>query len=60
MKYMVTGGELRGDQGSGGGFNLIACGSMDEAIAWANKLAQCDGDAIEVRPIEGCWWVYHE
>jgi hypothetical protein len=27
---------------------------------WANKLAVRDGDAIEVRPVDGCWWVYHE
>jgi hypothetical protein len=43
-----------------GGFNLVACASMDEAITWANKLAVRDGDAIEVRPVEGCWWIYHE
>jgi hypothetical protein len=43
-----------------GGFNLVACASIDEAITWANKLALRDGDAIEVRPVEGCWWVYHE
>jgi hypothetical protein len=43
-----------------GGFNLVACASMDEAITWANKLTQRDGDAIEVRPVEGCWWIYHE
>jgi hypothetical protein len=43
-----------------GGFNLVACASMDEAITWANKLASRDGDAIEVRPVEGCWWIYHE
>jgi hypothetical protein len=43
-----------------GGFNLVACSSMDEAITWAEKLAARDGDAIEVRPVEGCWWIYHE
>lgn len=43
-----------------GGFNLVACPSMDEAITWAEKLAARDGDAIEVRPVEGCWWIYHE
>ena len=43
-----------------GGFNLIACASIDEAIAWANKLAARDGDAIEIRPVDGCWWIYHE
>ena len=43
-----------------GGFNLVACESIDDAIMWANKLAVRDGNAIEVRPVEGCWWVYHE
>ena len=43
-----------------GGFNIVACASIDEAITWADKLAARDGDAIEVRPVEGCWWVYHE
>lgn len=43
-----------------GGFNLVACASIDEAITWANKLAARDGDAIEIRPVDGCWWVYHE
>jgi hypothetical protein len=43
-----------------GGFNLVACASQDEALAWAHKLAPRDGDAIEVRPVRGCWWIYHE
>jgi hypothetical protein len=43
-----------------GGFNMIACASIDEAITWARKLAVRDGDAIEVRPVDGCWWVHHE
>jgi hypothetical protein len=43
-----------------GGFNLVACASIDAAITWANKLTQRDGDAIEVRPVEGCWWICHE
>ena len=43
-----------------GGFNLIACDSFDEAIGWAEKLTPRDGDTIEVRPVDGFWWVYHE
>ena len=43
-----------------GGFNLIACDSFDEAIGWAEKLTPRDGDAMEVRPADGIWWVYHE
>ena len=56
----VTDGPFAETKEVAGGFNLVACASMDEAIAWANKLAARDGDAIEVRPVEGCWWVYHE
>jgi hypothetical protein len=43
-----------------GGFNLIACDSVDEATGWAEKLTPRDGDTIEVRSADGFWWVYHE
>ncbi len=43
-----------------GGFNLVACASRDEAVEWAQKLASRDGDAIEVRAVGECWWIYHE
>jgi hypothetical protein len=56
----VTDGPFAETKEVAGGFNLVACASIDEAITWANKLALRDGDAIEVRPVEGCWWVYHE
>jgi len=56
----VTDGPFAETREVAGGFNLIASPSINEAIAWANKLAPRDGDAIEVRPVEGCWWVYHE
>ncbi len=55
----VTDGPFAETKEVAGGFN-IACASIDEAITWADKLAARDGDAIEVRPVEGCWWVYHE
>jgi len=57
---MVTDGPFAETKEVAGGFNLVACASIDEAIRWANKLTVRDGDAIEVRPVEGCWWVYHE
>lgn len=57
---MVTDGPFAETKEVAGGFNLVACASMDDAIVWANKLASRDGDAIEVRPVEGCWWIYHE
>jgi hypothetical protein len=44
-----------------GGFDLIACRSIDEAVGWAEKLAARAGDVIEIRPVDGgCWWIYHE
>ncbi|HZC46264.1 MAG TPA: YciI family protein [Candidatus Acidoferrum sp.] len=57
---LVTDGPFAETKEVAGGFNLVACASIDEAIGWANKLAVRDGDAVEVRPVEGCWWVYHE
>jgi hypothetical protein len=57
---LVTDGPFAETKEVAGGFNLVACASMDEAITWASKLTPRDGDAIEVRPVEGCWWVYHE
>lgn len=56
----VTDGPFAETREVTGGFNLVACASTDEAIGWAEKLASRDGDAIEVRPVEGCWWIYHE
>jgi hypothetical protein len=57
---VVTDGPFAETKEVAGGFNMVACASIDEAITWANKLAARDGDAIEVRPVEGCWWIYHE
>jgi hypothetical protein len=57
---LMTDGPFAETKEVAGGFNLVACASMDEAITWANKLAAREGDAIEVRPVEGCWWIYHE
>jgi hypothetical protein len=56
----VTDGPFAETKEVAGGFNMVACASIDEAITWANKIAARDGDAIEVRPVDGCWWVYHE
>jgi hypothetical protein len=57
---VVTDGPFAETKEVAGGFNLVADASIDEAIMWANKLTARDGDAIEVRPVDGCWWVYHE
>jgi hypothetical protein len=57
---LVTDGPFAETKEVAGGFNLVACASIEEAITWAKKLAVRDGNAIEVRPVEGCWWIYHE
>jgi hypothetical protein len=57
---VVTDGPFAETKEVAGGFNMVACASIDEAIKWANKIATRDGEAIEVRPVDGCWWVYHE
>jgi hypothetical protein len=57
---LVTDGPFAETKEVAGGFNLIACASMDQAITWAKKIAASDGNTIEVRPVEGCWWIYHE
>jgi len=56
----VTDGPFAETREVTGGFNLIACNSIDEAIGWAEKLAPRAGHAIQIRPVDGCWWVYHE
>ena len=43
-----------------GGINLVACDSLEEAAGWAEKLTANDGEIIEIRPVDGFWWVYHE
>jgi hypothetical protein len=34
-----------------GGFYLIECGNLDEALAWAKKVPVGEGGSIEVRPV---------
>jgi hypothetical protein len=43
-----------------GGINLVACDSFEEAAGWAEKLAATPGETIEIRPVDGFWWIYHE
>src|SRR5258708_36307962 len=57
---LVTDGPFAETKEVAGGFNLVACTSMDEAITWANKLAVRDRRAIDVRPGEGCRRVTHQ
>lgn len=41
-------------------FHIVACASQEEAVQWARRLAARDGEAIEIRPVRGAWWIYHE
>ncbi|MBV9180614.1 MAG: hypothetical protein JO356_04825 [Acidobacteria bacterium] len=34
-----------------GGFSILECSDMDEAMAWARKAAKLSGGAVEVREI---------
>jgi hypothetical protein len=51
-------------RGSGGlsmnAFLLAACESPEEARLWASKLATSRGEVIEVRPVNGLWWIYRD
>jgi hypothetical protein len=34
-----------------GGFSILECADMDEALAWARRAAKLGGGAVEVREI---------
>ncbi|TDC55038.1 hypothetical protein E1281_14570 [Actinomadura sp. KC345] len=40
-----------------GGFWVIRCDDLDEALAWAEKCALACGSPIEVRPFQDAQWV---
>jgi hypothetical protein len=42
-----------------GGFQIFDCESREQAVEWAKRLAVRDGDAMEIRPVESLWWIYH-
>jgi hypothetical protein len=42
------------------GFILIASESIDDAATWARKIAGAIDDAVEVRSINGFFWVSHD
>jgi len=59
--HQITDGSCADTKAVIGGFDLVACSSIDEAAGWAEKLAARPGDAIEIRAVDGgCWWIYHE
>ncbi|REE95936.1 YciI family protein [Thermomonospora umbrina] len=39
-----------------GGFWVIRCEDLDQALAWAEKCALACGEPIEVRPFEDAQW----
>jgi hypothetical protein len=41
-------------------YALAACESPEEARVWASKLATSHGEVIEVRPVNGLWWIYRD
>jgi hypothetical protein len=56
----VTEGTAAGADEVVTGFNVVGCASQEDAISWAQRLAGHDGDAIEVRPVRGSWWIYRD
>jgi hypothetical protein len=40
-----------------GGFWVIQCENLDQALSWAGKCAVACGRPIEVRPFDGASWV---
>ncbi|MFC0039686.1 YciI family protein [Actinomadura rayongensis] len=53
----VTDGPFAETKEQLGGFWVIRCADLDQALAWAEKCALACGAAIEVRPFEGAQWV---
>ena len=48
---IVTDGPFAETKEQLGGFYLIECDSLDDAIEWAKKVPVGDGQSIEVRPV---------
>lgn len=50
-KPPVTDGPFAETKEQVGGFYLLECENLDEALAWAKKLPVRPGNAVEVRPV---------
>jgi hypothetical protein len=50
-KTMLTDGPFAETKEQLGGFYILDCKDLDEAIAYAAKIPSADGGSIEVRPI---------
>ncbi len=52
-KTLISDGPFAETHEQLGGYFLLECKDLDEAIAWAAKLPGCEYGSIEVRPIWG-------
>jgi hypothetical protein len=50
---LVTDGPFAETKEQLGGFYLIECASLDEALEWAQQVPQSPGLVVEVRPLAG-------
>jgi hypothetical protein len=50
---LVTDGPFAETKEQLGGFYMLECGSLDEALAWAKQVPQSPGLAVEVRALSG-------
>lgn len=50
-EVLVTDGPYLETKEQVGGFSILECASLDEALAWARKSAQATGTPVEVREI---------
>lgn len=50
-KVVATDGPFAETKEQLGGFYLIECANLDEAISWAGKIPSADRGSVEVRPI---------
>ena len=50
-EHVVTDGPYAETKEQVGGFYLINCGNLDEALEWAKKVPMQPGGSIEVRPV---------
>ena len=48
---MVTDGPFAETKEQLGGFYLLDCADLDEALAWAKRRSRCRGGIVEVRPV---------
>jgi hypothetical protein len=50
-KIATTDGPFAETKEQFGGFYLVECKDLDEAIQWASKIPHASQDAVEIRPV---------